>query len=250
MFFRRCILLAGLCLTLPLGVFSQTFQSVSQLTGLSEEVATDVVVDAQGNRYACGFFGNTMNTAASVLTSQGSRDGYLVKYDAMGAAVWIQQLGSVLNDEAQVLGMDNQANLYLLLNHNDTLTVQGQEIFSTSYWSILKFDADGNLLLHVNPFVQLPTFFTLADMAVNETGEIVLTGEFGLSNTFNPAQLEFASETLFTVPRSNGTFAGQMWVARYDNQGQFLWARASVSTGIQGAFGRKVAINQASPRTT
>ena len=178
-------------LHLTIGFFAlhagaQDFQWVSQLSGLSEEIATDITVDDNGNRYVSGFFGNTMNLSGNVISSQGFRDGFVVKYNPSGQEIWHLQLGSILDDEIKRLRIDAQNRLYLLINHNDTLSLQGQVIFSASYWSVICLDTDGILLHHFDPFEEVPTHFTLTDMGVSPSGKVALTGDFGLATASNP----------------------------------------------------------------
>lgn len=216
-------------------LIAQDFQWLSQLSGASEEVATDIVVDANGNTYVCGFFGNTLDHASGTFTSTGFRDGFLAKYDPQGGQVWIEQLGSISDDEGKVLGIDNQNYLYLLINHFDSLTIQGQTIYSPSDWSVIIFDANGVLIRDFDPFVEVPTIFSLTDMAVSDSGTIVLTGDFGLASFNNPTILKIGADILSTHPRTNGQFVRQVWVAAYNSMGQNLWTRVTRSTGVSGA---------------
>ncbi|MCB0841204.1 MAG: hypothetical protein KDD99_31260, partial [Bacteroidetes bacterium] len=222
------------------GLFAQQFQWVNQWSGFSEEVATNIAVDHAGNQYVSGYFGNTINFAADTFTSLGFRDAVVAKYTPSGQEVWALQLGSVLDDEAVDIGMDDQANIYVLLNHNDSIHIQNQIIFSDSYWSVLKFDQGGNLLDHFNPFVAIPTFFSLEDMAISPQGKIALTGSFGLATSSTPYQLQIGITTLFTAQRMNGQYVQQMWTAVFDHNGQYLWSKATHATGNIGATGARV----------
>lgn len=223
---------------------AQDFQWVAQFGGASEEVVTDLAIDTNGESIACGYFGNTMFLDNTTLSTQGFRDGFLLKTDQTGQLIWHVQMGSFLDDEAKRVGIDNQGNIYLLINHNDTMTVQGQQIFSTSYWSVLKFDSGGNLLLHFNPFSVVPTFFSVEDMAVNGAGDIALTGSFGLNSSNLISQLQIDSVWLSTILTSGGQYVQQMWTTKFTSNGQFLWAKSSIATGSSGAIAARLDMNE------
>lgn len=232
-----------LVLLTPIAGWGQSFQAAWSLNGLSEEIITEIQVDKSGNQYIAGFFGNTIHFPNQTITSQGFRDAFIAKVDSDGNMLWYQILATELNDEIQHLGIDTAGNSYLFLEQNDSLQFQGQTYFSASFVALIKLDPAGNLVWHRNPFQgAVPTFTDVYDMAVNATGALVLTGGFGFTNDNFQTELVFDLDTLETTSRENGQYTRQMWVARYEPYGQFVWARASQATGILGANGLHLAI--------
>ena len=65
------------------------------------------VLDSAGNSYFAGTFSNQFNFSVNVgLADQGRFDGYLVKYDAGGQALWAIDVGGAFEDSVGGMGVD------------------------------------------------------------------------------------------------------------------------------------------------
>ena len=76
----------------------------------SSVTADDVAVDATGNTYLVGSFRGTVDFDPGVgvlpLTSAGRRDGYVAKFDAAGAALWVRGISSSNTAAALAVAVD------------------------------------------------------------------------------------------------------------------------------------------------
>ena len=71
-----------------------------------------VACDQSGNSYLTGEFSETAEIAGTSLTSLGSTDIYIAKFDRQGALQWLQQGGGDKGDNAYTMVADAQGNLY------------------------------------------------------------------------------------------------------------------------------------------
>ena len=84
-------------------------QWVKQMGGTGNDTGTDIQVDAAGNVLISGSFNTTVdfdpNAGTSNLTSAGSTDAFVAKYDSNGNLIWARQLGGIGADVAEGLAI-------------------------------------------------------------------------------------------------------------------------------------------------
>lgn len=85
-------------------------------TSGSNDLARSINVDALGNSYTSGSFGNSgdFDPGVSVfnLTSAGANDGYIVKLNSSGDFVWAHNIGGPTNDYSSSSTIDASGNIY------------------------------------------------------------------------------------------------------------------------------------------
>ncbi|MFN6074110.1 MAG: gliding motility-associated C-terminal domain-containing protein [Fluviicola sp.] len=72
-----------------------------------------VAVDRFGNPYICGGYKGTVNFGANSLTSNGSRDIFVTKYDPLGNHVYAVSAGGPLEDRADGIAIGLDDHVYL-----------------------------------------------------------------------------------------------------------------------------------------
>lgn len=68
--------------------------------GIASDVVADLAVDASGAITAVGYFGDSLTIGSTTLTSAGSRDGFVARFDANGNAEWALRFGGSSTDSA------------------------------------------------------------------------------------------------------------------------------------------------------
>ena len=68
--------------------------------------STNLVVDKSGNTIITGYFDSTITFGTSILTSAGSSDIFIVKYDPDGKVIWATRVGGIDYDQAYSLALD------------------------------------------------------------------------------------------------------------------------------------------------
>lgn len=103
--------------------------------------------DGSGNVYFSGHFEGSASFDASMLTSVGGQDVFLVKYDAMGNRIWTAQLGTPSDDADAQVAVDWFDHPHVIGRSQDpgSLGVLGGTSYGGSDMVAAKFDPDGVL---------------------------------------------------------------------------------------------------------
>ncbi|WP_193188552.1 hypothetical protein [Nisaea sediminum] len=124
--------------------------------GTNDEQGVSIAVDGSGNSYATGKFAGTVDfdpgAGTTNLTSSGSDDIFITKYDGSGNFVWARSVGGTGSDLANSVKVDSSGNTYLTGYFQGTVdfdpgsgtktltSAGGADIF------LLKLDSDGNFV--------------------------------------------------------------------------------------------------------
>jgi len=182
----------------------------------------DIATDASGNSYVVGAIQTngiypTVTFDAITLTGHGDYDWFIAKYDANGSVVWAKNAGGTAGDMAHGVALDNSGNVYVAGFFSGTMTVDGVTVSSTGLYDIFlaKYNSDGTLIWLKR------AGGTGADIAhgivVDSAGNITIVGEFQNTASFD----------------SNSIAAlglGDAFIAKYDSNGNNLWARRGGGT--------------------
>ena len=173
--------------------------------------------DNAGNLYCTGYFLDTAQFGGTHLTTSGSNDIYVAKLDHSGNWLWAVRAGGTGSDKGMVISTDGDGNSYVTGYFSGiadfgtfTLTSSGQEdIF------VAKLDSSGNWLW-VNRAGGTGEDF--GNSAIIDNGFCYLTGYFVGTATFGILSL-------------SSTGSGDIFVARLDTNGNWLWVRRAGGTG-------------------
>jgi len=190
--------------------------------GTGDDRVYSVAVDASGNAYLVGWFTSTLTFGSDTLTNAGYCDIFLAKYDSNGNVLWGKSAGGTDDDVAYSVAVDASGNTYLagyfgsstlsfdittLTNAN---TNGSYDLFLAKYapngnvlWAKSAGGTDGDVALSV---------------AVDASGNTYLAGYF-MSST-----ITFGSTTLTNAGSAN------IFLAKYDANGNVLWAKSAGGT--------------------
>ncbi len=128
-------------------------------------IAMGIALDTEGNCFVVGWvFGGDLGPTS---------DAFVMKYDAEGELVWLQDFGSDEEDHAYGIAVDSEGNSYICGVTSGDMTGSGSEPSSRDIF-VVKYDADGSE-------VWVRQFGSDADdraraIAVAEDGIIYVTG--------------------------------------------------------------------------
>lgn len=132
---------------------SGQYEWAFNIGGSGTDDAQEISLDNQGNVIVSGFFYNTADFDPGIgvqnLTSNGSGDFYIAKYDPTGQYIWAHGFGSNLNDAAWSHDTDADDNVYVtgfFRNNVDFDPGPGTAFINTGGTAdifILKLNADG-----------------------------------------------------------------------------------------------------------
>jgi hypothetical protein len=169
-------------------------------------------LDATGNVLLAGRLTGSMTFGGPVLTSAGSGDVFVAKLDPAGAHIYSKRFGDGVEQSAQSLAVDGAGNMIVVGLAAGTLDLGGGPLSAMGTQDIFvgKLDPSG---AHVwsKRFGSAGSTCTIADVAVDGAGSLVITGEF------------FGSLNLGGGPLP-GTSA--MFVGKLDPSGTHVWSKS------------------------
>ena len=217
-------------------VSAQIFQSVTQIGGIGEDQANTLHVDVSDNIYLAGYFSGTVDFdpsgSTADLTSNGDTDIFLAKYDASGNYMWAIHIGGTASDEGMDIDTDASGNVYLTGFFRGTADFDpsgatanltsngGSDIFVAKYSSSGAYSWAHNF--------GSSTLEIGYGIVLDNSDNVYVTGYFTGTVDFNPGVV---SEDRTSV----GDF--DLFLAKYDASGSFIWANAFGSLGVETGFG-------------
>jgi len=182
----------------------------------------DIATDPSGNSYVVGAIQTnglypTVTFDTITLTGHGDYDWFIAKYDANGSVLWAKNAGGTGGDTAFGVALDNSGAVYVTGFFSGTMTVDGITVTSAGLYDIFlaKYDSNGTLVWLKR------AGGTGSDIAhgivVDSIGNIGIAGEFQ-----NTASFETNSIVALGL--------GDAFIAKYDSNGNNLWARRGGGT--------------------
>ena len=186
-----------------------------RIGGSNHDQGASLALDSSGNVVLTGNFGGTVDfdpgTGTVNLTSAGDTDIFLAKYDASGNYLWAKRMGGTSTDKGYLLSLDGSDNVLVTGYFNSTAdfdpgadtvnltSAGGNDIF------LAKYDALGNYVWAKS--MGGTGIDVGASLALDGTGNVMLTGSFSVTADFDPG--------VGTTNRSTGFNAINGFVAAY-----------------------------------
>ena len=225
------------------GLIPQWYFSTRTVEIGGPDEVSGVATDASGNTYVTGHFVGTADfdpgPGEVELVSNGTEDAYLAKYDLAGALVFVRQFGGPGTDRGSTLAVDGAGNITVAGDFQHTVDFDpgpGTTLL-TSYSGtmdvfLLRLNSDGNTLYA--KVIGGQGFEEPLSMALDASGNIILSGTFTLTSDLDPGPGTFSLT-------SAGSVDG--FVARYTASGAFINAWRMGAGNADYAHG--VAVNSA-----
>ncbi len=193
-----------------------------QAGGPGVDVGNACATDNQGNLFVAGYFTGTATFGTNTLVSAGQNDIFVAKYSGAGVLLWVRRAGGQGYDTASGIAVDAAGNAYV------TGAFEGNADFGT------------NVLTNANASSYSDIFVAKLD----PTGNVLWTvtaGEDSISDVGNAIALDPNGNVLVAGRSGLTTFGaapvvgnGRIFLAKFDNNGNPVWARACGLPGIYG----------------
>lgn len=195
--------------------------------------AKAIYLDQNSDVYTAGYFGGSESPVANIdnlqITTNGLRDAFLAKFSKEGNVLWARSIGGPFKDEeVESITADASGNVYIGGTIADsarfgdivTRTNGGLDCF------IAKYDSAGNALW-------IRTAGGLGEdqlngLAIDADGYIYATGYFDSAATFGSTTVK-------------GNDMADIFIAKYDPDGNLLWVRQA--GGSNGDYGLSISVN-------
>jgi hypothetical protein len=202
-----------------------------------------ITTDATGNIYATGNYAATadFNPGASTvnMTSSGSTDIFITKYDGNGNYIFAKSIGGTGADAGYSIAVDAFGNIYTTGYFSGTVdfdpgtstasltsNASSQDIF------IAKYDASGNYI-YAKAITGAGTSDQGLGIALDGSGNVYVTGIFSGTVDFDPG--------ISTVNLSSASASPDIFIAKYDANGNYVYANAIGGTNTD--YGNGVAVD-------
>jgi len=203
---------------------------VKKAGGTSNDYGNSIAVDANGNSYITGYFTYIATFGTTTLTSSGSNDIFVAKIDHNGNWLWAKKAGGTSDDYGYGIAVDANGNSYVTGKFYGSATFGTTTLTSSGYEDIFvaKLDSNGNWLWAKKAG---GTDYDVGfGIAVDANGNSYVTGNFRGSATFG------------TTTLTSSGYA-DIFVAKLDSSGNWLWAKQAGGTDYDDGYGIVVDIN-------
>lgn len=193
--------------------------------GSGTENSFSISVQRNGNTYVTGQFdGNTVAFGNTILTSNGSSDVFIAKYDASGNLIWAKNVGGKGYDSGLSIVTDSAGNCYVTGSFEDTVSFDNVVLTSTgaSDMFVAKYNASGSLL-----WAKSAGSYALDGgtcITADRAGNSYVAGFYNGNFTFGTTSLvNLGYEDFF--------------IAKYDPAGSLLWVQGVGGAGLDWPTG-------------
>jgi hypothetical protein len=206
--------------------YTQTanFLWVQQAGGTDSDGGRGIATDGSGNSFVTGRFNGIVTFGDTTLTSAGCGDIFIAKYDGSGNLLWTKQAGSEGCDFGADIATDSSGNWLvtgfineIAIFDDTTVTPNAGKIF------LAKYDGSGNLLW-LQQGGGNGDISSGNDIVTDGSGNWLVTGEVQGTVTFGDT----------TLPGLGGV---DIFIAKYDGNGNFLWLQLAGGSSEDQGFG-------------
>jgi len=230
---------------------AQALEWVQSMGGTAGDQSRSMATDKDGNVYVTGTFNGTADfnnrRGIDTLKSGGGTDIFLAKYDAAGKYLWAIKMGGTAADYGQGVTVDAAGNVYVVgyfvlkatFNPAGGDTLRAGAGFNDIF--VAKYDANGNYKWAVNMGGSGINYGY--GIAVSEAGEVYVTGSFSGRTDFDPGAAAGDTAYLTAYPTSFFNPGYDIFVAKYDSTGNYLWAK-SMGSDNSSDYGYGIAVDK------
>jgi Beta-propeller repeat/FG-GAP-like repeat len=218
---------------------SGALQWAKRAGGTEFEEGFGIAVDGSGNSYITGYFEGAATFGLgegnqTMLTSDGSDDVFVAKYNSIGTLQWARRAGGTGFDDGFGIAVDGSGNGYVTGYFQGTATFglgeANQTVLSASGSNdafVAKYNSSGALQWAKR--AGGTGFVEGFGIKIDDSGNGYVAGSFAGSVTFGLGE---ASQAILTAAGSDDIF-----LAKYNSNGALLWATRSGGAGFDEGFG-------------
>ncbi len=206
----------------------------------SDDGGGSIAMDSGGNVFLSGFFGQPSITFGfTTLFNKGGSDMFLVKYHQSGNVFWAKSFGRTGSESASGIQADANGNIFVIGSFDGSIivfntdTLKNHGIFSYDFF-LVKFNTSGNILW-AKSFGGSSEDYA-SDINLGNDGSIVVSGNF-----LSPA-ITFGDTTL-TIADSSTSYMFDMFIVKFDADGNVLWAKSAGGNQVDHGFGNCIDMN-------
>ena len=211
-----------------------------QMGGTGSDVSRAIDLDDDGNIYTIGTFSGTADfdpgAGTSNLVSAGLTDIYISKLDSNGDLVWSKAVGGTGAELGNSIVVDSSGNSYITGQFEGTVDfdpgVGTTNLVAGLFYDIFitKLDVDGNFVWAKSFAGGGNGFYDEGrSIALDSSNNVYTTGLFDGTADFDPGA------GTANLSSSGGLTQRDIYISKLDVDGNYVWAKSIVGTGINDA---------------
>jgi len=203
---------------------SGNWLSAKKAGGTSDDVSYGISADSSSNCYVTGYFYGTAVFGSISLTSYGAYDSFVAKMDSSGNWIWAKKAGGSGDESSYGIDTDGAGNCYITGYFAGSAAFGSTTLYSTGGNDdyIAKLDTNGNWLWAKRAGGSSSDY--AYSLATDPAGNVFVTGYFYTNATFGATTLSSVGST-------------DVFVAKLDTDGNWLWAKSGGGTGTDYGYG-------------
>jgi hypothetical protein len=180
--------------------------------------------DPSGNCYITGYFSGNAIFGTEYIATNGSSDIFIAKLNTIGDWIYVRQAGGVYDDSGYGIFADEFSNCYVTGHFSSDVNFGGTSLSAGGSDNIFvaKLDSNGNWLWAQNAGVV--SYAYGLGIHTDAYANSYVTGRFYDLVNFGDVSIESAG-------------SGDIFVAKLNSNGNWLWAKQAGSTGFDTAYG-------------
>jgi hypothetical protein len=195
-------------------------------------IPKDISIDGNNNILVTGKFQNTFSLASQSITSNGSEDIFVAKWDINGVAQWIKGFGGSTTgvDEGNGIATAPNGDIYVIGNFEGAVdfnpNVGISNLTSNGAYDLFiqKLSTSGNLIWA--KAIGGSSSDLGNDINIDSNGDIIFTG-------YNYGTVDF--DAGLTINNLTPTTANA-FICKWDSNSNFIWAKSIISTSNPQGF--------------
>ncbi|MBK7311024.1 MAG: hypothetical protein KBG47_08670 [Bacteroidia bacterium] len=211
------------------------------------DYAHSVSSDGAGNVYIAGQFKGTVDfdpsASTNTLVTGSSSDIFIAKYDLNGNYVWAKNMSSSsAGEDIYCIFSDASGNLYIAGDYGGTTDfdpsagVYNLSIVGGVDAFFAKYNSSGNLIFARS--IGGMNFDAAYSIVADALGSIYVTGGFRLTCDFDPS-----SSTANLITATNDGNDVDIFLAKYDVNGNYVWAKNMLGNSVSNDIGRAITLD-------
>ena len=208
-----------------LGFLTSTSAQQRKWYGTIEQTNSAKIVYCNDHIYMFGekFGGNAKFNVTGSEVLYNLNGLFLAKYNTDGSVDWVKKIGDVTNLGDYKIKVSNQGDIYVYLNFTNDATINSVKYTETGgYYEnklLMKLSEEGEIIW-VKSIKSKDYMYRVQDMNIDRNGNVYLIGNYFSEIIFDENTALVSHEYYLNTPQM------EAYVAKYDKNGNVLWARA------------------------
>jgi|GEM_PF-1589992 len=230
------LILGSLAMGVSLQLNAQIHEQSFEIGGIYEDEGRVIQIDGDKNTYIAGSYVNLVDFDPSPAPADTvfrqtafAPNAFIAKYDSTGDFKWVNTIDGQQLIHIRDMELSAAGDLYVIGDFMDTARFKGVSSLNTHVSNgvfdvfIAKYDTSGQILWSHSMGGVAPDWGY--DLTVDQNENVIITGSFLVSMDFDPS-------ITGTANISTTMGSPDIFVAKYDVNGDYLWAKKAGSPAM------------------